>query len=640
MLRVFKAIDRALDRLFTGSGAAATGLVLLLAIFVAVNAFARAALRVNIRGLFDGAIYSLLIFTYLGAVYTLKEGKHIAVDVLTSGLSPRTQASLRICSHLVSAVFVIILGWQSWQWADRAFRAKLETAADFPIPQGILISVMVLGMLFLILQIIRSLVRDIGLLSRHKVPDQAPAPVRRDNPLLYVSLFIIGIIIGVALFFLVNPVLGLSFLLLVLLFGGTPVFFALGFLGCFGLYFVVGSSALPQIAIKAYATVSSFPLTCLPLFILGGMLMEDIQVAAKLFRFAELWTGQYASSLLVATILVGLIFCAISGSSTACTAAIAAVAMPLLLARGYGKGVAAGAVGGSTIGTIVPPSMGYVVYGVMTGESIAQLFMASIGPSIVIFAGYFLFVIIRGIVAKKSLFEQGQVPRQISQQVSVSWKDRFLALKDALWGLLTPLVVLGGIYAGIFTPTEAAAILVVYAIMVGLITKQFSWRGLLRATLATTLVTSMVMCIVLAAFIFALVVSQLQVSASVLVFIRETGLGASGLMGILFVLLLVLGFFLDSPSLKVTTLPIFYVPAMALGVNSLWLGIFYQIMGEIALLTPPVGLNLFIIQGISGVPLVDVIRGSIPYILIMILSLAAMLIFPELVTWLPAHMIK
>jgi len=419
-----------------------------------------------------------------------------------------------------------------------------------------------------------------------------------------------------------------------------PVFIALGLCGCVGLYFLIDPVTMPQVATMAYKAVNKFSLTCLPLFILAGIILERGKVLDKVFSLLELFTGRFASASLVATILIGGFFCAVSGSSVGTTGAIAAVILPMLISRGYNKSLSSGTIAGSTIGLIIPPSMAYILYGVITGESIAQLFMAGIGPGAILFSFYIIYVVIRGAVNKESLFEEGRVPNQVSLQ-KASWKDRISALKMASWGLFTPIFVLGGIYLGVFTPTEAAAVMVVYAVVVCVfIMRTLTWRDVIGSALRSAKVSSMILCIISSAMILGAVISQLRIAANLAAFAQEAGLSANAVLVFIFLILFILGMFLDGASIMVITLPIFYPLAIAVGINSVWFGVFYTLTIEIGLLTPPVGLNLFVIKGASGLPLGTVIRGTVPFLLMMGLCLIFMSLFPQLALWLPSTMIR
>lgn len=627
-----KAASRAFDNLLLTTAGIGIGLILVLSLFVFGLTVSRYAFRVNIPGLFDIPIYALIVFPFLTAAYTLREGRQISVDFLTALLAERTRAILNIAVYLVSLVFVIVLLWQSWLWGVFSFSRGGMTTAVFAIPEAIIIGIMLFGCFLLILQIVRQLVD-----AAYTLPRLSASPRLRDNPWLCVSLFAIGIVASIVLLVQGNGAIGIILLALVTLFSGMPVFLALGVIGTLGIYFLLGPTSLLQMPIKAYASMNSFPLTCLPLFLFGGVIMEQSGIAEDMFRFFELWIGRWVASPLIVTIALGMVFCAISGSSVATTAVVAGVALPILMRRGFSKSLSSGVIGGSTAGTLIPPSIGYVVYAVVTDESVSALFMATMLPAMVLFAFYFLYVTLLGIFSKRSLFENGQVPSQVSRH-RVTWRDRLSSLKTAIWGLLTPVIIIGGIYVGIYTPTEAAAVLVVYAFIVSVFIKKVNWRVIVKGALSSVLTSAMILCIIFSAYIFAIIISQLRVAASVVAWAEAVGLTSLGVIGIVFIILIIMGLFLDAASMKLITLPIFWPLAMSVGINNLWLGVFYQFLCEIGLLTPPVGLNLFVIQGVTGLPLNTVAKGNAPFILMMVLTLVIMYFFPQLVTWLPSTM--
>lgn len=633
MLKLWKNIDNGLDKLIVASGIFATGLTILLAILVFGLTMSRYVFRVNIPGLFDGATYLLIVFPFLTVAYTMREKRHVVIDFLTSRLPERTGAILSIAVYSVSLVYVVALGWQSWLWAVFLFKYKAFTGGAFPIPKGALSLVIVFGSFLLTVQVIRFLVYTI-----RSLPKQTAPPRLRDSPWLWVPLFITASVVSTALFYYGNTGAGVALLALTMLFSGMPVFLALGVIGVLGIYLFIGSASLMQMPIQVYTALNSFPLTCLPLFILGGLIMEGSGIAEDMFRFFELWTGRSRISPLIVTIIVGMVFCAISGSTTATTAVVAGVALPILMRRGFNKALSCGTIAGATVGSLIPPSIGYVVFAVLTDESIAALFMATMIPALILFAFYYLYVFILAKVSPKSVYEEGQTP--VTTVTPVTWKERWSSLKTGVWGLLTPVIILGGIYFGIYTPTEAAGVLVVYAIIVAVFIKRCKLSYLVTSTFRSALTSSMILCIILSAFIFALLISQIKLADALVAWAGAVGLTSLGVIVLLFILLTVLGFFLEAASIKVITLPIFFPLAMAVGINNLWLGVFYQFNSEIGLLTPPVGLNAFIIKGVAGkdVPLATVFKGCTPFVLMMVLVLVIIYFFPQLVTWLPGTM--
>ena len=332
-----------------------------------------------------------------------------------------------------------------------------------------------------------------------------------------------------------------------------------------------------------------------------------------------------------------MLFCAMIGSSVATTAVLAGVSLPLLLRRGFSKDISCGTVAAASVGTLIPPSIGIVVFAVITGESIAELFIAAIIPSVILFGLYFVYIIVLSTVNKKLLFEKRQIPSQMSFE-QITRKNIFSSFKVAIWGILPPIIILGGIYLGVYTPTEAAAVLVVYSIIVSVLVKRIKWQDLARTILVSTLTSTMILCIIFSAKIFALVTSQLQISANLVAYAKTTGMGAEAVVGMLAIILIILGLFLDAASIFVTTIPIFFALTQSVGINPLWLCIFYIIVTEVGLLTPPVGLNLFIIRRVSAIPLSKFVKGALPFLLLMILTEVIIFLFPQLVTWLPNTM--
>jgi len=634
MATTLTGIGKVFDKLLSVTGGLGIAIMLLLSIFIVALTISRYVFRVNIAGLFDLSVYSLIVFPFLTAAYTMKQGQHIAVDVFTIRLPARSHAVLNIGVYAASLVYVFVLGWQSWRWASTLFKQRALTGGVFQMPMGILVLVIVFGCLLLALQLFRVLARNVTTLTQGQA---SHATARRELVWLPVSLFFVGAIISMLLFTYVNTAAGVTMLAVVILFSGMPVFLALGLIGVIGIYFLLGTGSFLQLPITVYKGMDSFTLTALPLFILGGLIMEESGIAEDMFRFFELWVGRWMASPLIVTIVLGMVFCAISGSSVATTAVVSGVTLPVLLRKGFNKGLATGLVAGATVGTLIPPSIGYVVFGVLTGESVGELFMATILPAMVLFAFYFLYIIILGLFKKKALFENGQVPAEIAVR-HVTWKDRLLSFRTAIWGLLTPLIIIGGIYAGLYTPTESAAVLVIYAIVISVFIKRVPWQRIIKGTLKSALSSSMILCIIFSAYVFALVISQLRVAPAMVAWAQASGLTSLGVILLIFVVLLILGCFLESASLKVITLPIFYPLAMAVGVNSLWLGVFYQFLSEIGLLTPPVGLNLFVIEGVTKMPLSTIIKGTMPFLVMMVLTVVIIYFFPQLVTWLPSTM--
>jgi C4-dicarboxylate transporter DctM subunit len=627
-------VNRGFDRVVDWTGQLGVFLTLMICLFVVLVILARHVSGLNIGGLFDVTVYGLVIFPFLTMAYALKKEKHIIIDFLLDRFPKDVLAVFNVINYFLSLIFMAVIVWKTTQWTWMLFAQGIKTSAVFAIPKGLLTSTIVFGSLLMIPLIIRIMAANVRTLI------DSDGSLSRSRPGVFwpcVVVYVLCILSGLLSYLYVTPVVGLLILLIALLFSGMPMFLALGFIAVTTITIEFGTGGLMQAPLTILNAMSSFDLTCLPLFILGGLIMEQGQIAGNLFKFFQMLAGRSPSAMLLATVCVGGVFCAISGSSVGTTAVVAAVTVPALTLAGYNRALSCGTVAGATIGTVIPPSISYVVYGVLTNTSIAQLFMAGIIPGAIIFGMYFIYIIGRSLISKRSLYEGGVIPSESQKQLSRP--EKVAITKNGFWGLLAPVVVLGGIYEGWFTPTEGAAVLIVYAIVVcAFIMKTFRLRDTLRVGMKGAETSTSIFCIIISAFILAMLVSQLQISNALVDWAVSIKMSADGLLWVLFILLLVLGCFMESASLKALTLPVFFPVCTALEVNPLFLGVFYTIMGEIALLTPPVGLNLFVIQKLGGVPLAEVTKGCIPFNLIMMIALFICWAFPATVTWLPSTM--
>jgi len=638
MGKILRVLDSGTEKLMTWMGSVSVLLMLMLSGFISAQVFFRYVLNTHLRGLFDLSIYSLIVFTFLSAAFTLREGQHISVDIFSTRLRYRSRIGLELCGYLAGMVFLVILGSIAWRWARLSFATGVMTISELPIPKGTLIMSIVAGSFLLILQSFRTMGRLVIRLTNREAPDPLEKP--GGSALKAAFFFIAGLLACYLIAFYVHKVIGLTLFALLLLLSGMPVFLALGLTGVTGLYLLLGGVALRQTPFLAFKAVESFPLTCLPLFIIAGVIMERGKVVDTVFLLFNFFSGRFVYTPLLATIFAGGFFCAISGSSVATTSLIAAVSLPVLLRQGYSKSLSAGIIAGSTIGTVIPPSIGYILYGVITEESIGQLFIAGLLPAAAIFGFYVLYVIARSMISRESLFETRQVPSGI-EALNASWQEKFHTLRKAAWGLITPVFVLGGIYLGIFTPSEAAAVMVVYAVVVTVfIMRTLTLKGLLEVILVGAKVSSMILMIIVGAKVFGAVISQLRIPEDLVAFVKGMDLSPYFIIGVITLALIGFGMFMDAASTMVITLPVFYPLIMAAGFSSVWFGVYYIVILEIGLLTPPVGLNLFVIKGLSDIDMLTIVRGVLPFILIMVLSLILLILFPDLATWLPGKMIQ
>ena len=393
-------------------------------------------------------------------------------------------------------------------------------------------------------------------------------------------------------------------MLLVLLATGLPVGFALGTGGLVGmLLFMGGDGTLNQIPLLAYKSLDDFVLCAVPLYVLMSQILLEGKVGNDLFELGNKWLRHLPGGLGAATIVACGIFAAITGSSAACAVTIGAIAIPEMLKRNYERTVVLGAVAaGGTLGILIPPSIPMILYGAITGESIGQLFMSGVVP------GFMLTIFFIGVVVYKS--------RNLPLEPKASWAERMDALKSSIWGLMLPVIVVGGIYTGAFTPTEAAAVGTVYSLFITFcIYKTLSLKHLPNILLGTVKTSSMIFCIMIGATLFGFVLTILQVPQALTLMVTEMQFSRWIFFIMINCLLLFLGCILDP----------------------IWFNVILQINMEMALITPPVGMNLFVLQGVSpDSKMTQIVKGVIPYAVVMGIEMLILCFVPGLATWLPS----
>ena len=418
---------------------------------------------------------------------------------------------------------------------------------------------------------------------------------------------------------------GFSLFIIFLLVIGMPVAFTLSVAGILGIIQFVDVSFLSQVPVIAYKTLDSYVLTSVPLYILMSQIMLTGRVGSGLFELGSKWMGHLPGGLGIATIFACAIFAAISGSSVATAVTIGAMAIPEMLKRGYDRKLVVGSVAaGGTLGILIPPSIPMILYGTITDESVGKLFMSGVVPGAlltVLFICYFVF----------ASWDKPREPRS-------SHAEKMKSLRENIWGLFLPVIIIGGIYTGIFTPTEAAAVGTVYALAITF----FVYRSvtiqdmpaILRATIKTS---CMIFSIMIGAMLFGYILTILQVPQALMRLVTEGDLNRWIVMLGINIMLLILGCVLETVSIILITLPMLYPIIKALGFDPIWFNVVLLINMELALITPPVGMNLFVIKGISeDSSIQDIIAGAAPFAAIMVFEILLLCFVPEIATWLPS----
>jgi len=372
-------------------------------------------------------------------------------------------------------------------------------------------------------------------------------------------------------------------------------------------------------------------LVALPLFILMGEFLFRTRLSRSLFNGLSPWAALLPGRLVHVNVIGCTIFAAISGSSAATTQVVGRIALNELRQRGYDKRIAIGSLAGAgTLGFLIPPSSIMIIYGVLADESVLRLFTAGFLPGLLLAGCFMAWVMIH------TSLDPSLLPAQSAEELNLTLRQRFAALKELAPTLFLILCVLGSMYAGIATPSEAAAVGVLGAVLITWLQGELSWPVLKAVGIGAAQTCGMIGLIVLGASILGNVAAILGVPRQVAAVVSEWGLSPLMLILALTVLYIVLGCFLDGFSMIVMTLPVVLPLALAAGFDKLWFGIYLVLAVEMSQITPPVGFNLFVIQGLTGESLSSIARMTLPYLLIMVLFVFLLAAFPGIVAILPA----
>lgn len=418
-------------------------------------------------------------------------------------------------------------------------------------------------------------------------------------------------------------------LLAVFLVLGVPIFIALSG-SVLGAMFMEGNLPLLIVVERLFAGLDKFALMAIPFFILTGSLMNVGGLSRRIVNLANLLVGRFTGGMGMTAVSSSMFFSAISGSSPATVVAVGSLLYPALKEKGYNKPFSIGVIIASgSIGIIIPPSIVMIVYAAVTGVSVGALFMAGVGAGLlygICFLPYCYYT------ARKDGVEKSPPPTR---------KELWEGLKDSSWGLGVPVVVLGGIYTGVFTPTEAAAASVIYALVVSLFIYKEATVTQLFDTIKNSAVTTAQIMIILSA---ASVLSWFLTSQGLALTIADSVLSLSSTPYHVFFLInvtvLIIGMFLDAASIMVILAPLFYKIGMLIGIDPIHLGIVLTVNGAIGMFTPPFGLNLFVASSLGDVDYIQAVRGSFPFIVLALIALAILTYIPDVSMWLPRLVYK
>jgi C4-dicarboxylate transporter DctM subunit len=428
-----------------------------------------------------------------------------------------------------------------------------------------------------------------------------------------------------------NPVtigiIGIALLILLFLLR-MPVAFAMALIGFVGfLYLTTPDAALGLISRDIFDTLSSYPLTVIPMFILMGTFAFASGISKRLYQTAYAWVGQFRGGLTIATVFACAGFGAICGSSTATAATMGQIALPEMKKYKYDDTLATGTVAAAgTLGILIPPSTILIVYGYLTEESIGKLFIAGVLP------GALLSIFFAATVALLCWRNPAIGP----PGVPISFKEKLRATTGIIETLILFLLAIGGLFLGWFSPTQSGAIGAGGALLIGLGRRQLTWRSFFEAGKEGVRTSCMVLFIITGATVFGHFMAVTRIPFVLAEWLGGLPISPTAVMIVIIFIYFVGGFFMDSMALIVLTVPIFFPLVQELGFNPIWFGVIIVLVGEMGVITPPVGVNVFVIKGIApDVPLEHIFKGILPFLAALLIVTAILMVFPQIATFLP-----
>ncbi len=404
---------------------------------------------------------------------------------------------------------------------------------------------------------------------------------------------------------------------------------ALLFVGFWGYVLIRGwDISLAMLAVVPFRSISNYTFAAMPLFLMMGIFVTNTGFASDLFKAAHQWIGQLRGGLAMATSIASAVLGVITDSMVA-VITLGKAAVPEMRKYKYDDSLAnASVAGGASLASLVPPSIGFIMYGMLTGESVGQLYIAAVIPSIFLTVAM-LFLI--GFMARIN-------PKLAPPGPKTSFKEKIVSIKFT-WGVAALFIlIIVGIYAGVFTPTEAGAVGAFGALVIGLIGRRFTKKSLIDSILETAQMTAMIVVLVAGAFVFSNMMTVSKIPFMLADFVAGLEVSRYVVMAVIMLIYIIMGMFSDIMPCIIVTIPILFPVIETLGFDPIWFGVVMCLLAEMGMITPPIGMNVFILSGITGTPINVIFRGVWPFVLLLLFSVIVLTIFPQIALWLPSTM--
>ena len=632
--RLGRGIHSVLDPIARYLCYAAAIVTLLMSIFMVVDLFSRLVFNNPLSGMIELQTFMLIFMAFFSIAYTMLKNQHVAVDLITSVMSPSLNSFLQSVFSIWGA---FLFGTMSWLSISRAIEAfEDEAFSDIVhMPYWVLYSVVAIGTFLLTLALLISLLTHLSGLLQH-------FQSRTKFAVVFVAIAITGFtgiysaeILKVLFGDLSSTTVGILYtlFLMAILLLGFPVGFAMAFVGLTGLMFLIGQEIAFNVSkINTYDSVAHYFFTVIPFFLLMGFLILHAGIGAKLYNAGIKVFGRLPGGLAIGTVAGCGGFAAICGESVAAAATMGSVSIPEMKKYNYDDSLATGSVAaGGTLGILIPPSIGFVVYGIITEQSIGKMFMAGIIPGIILTIGFALAVYVQCLLNPKLGSKSEKFTfRQIARSIFDIWPV------GALFA-----AVIGGIYSSILTPTEAGGVGASGALLIALFAPGFNRQKLFSALLDATTTSAMIFTILIGVGLLGYFVTLTDIPREFANFLGGLDVSRYIIFVLILLLYLVLGMVMNIIPMMMLTLPVLFPTVLGLGFDPIWFGVIMVIMMEMGQITPPIGINVFVIHGVAkkyDVKMATIYRGIIPFVIVEVLVIILLTFFPEITLWLPNSM--
>ncbi len=557
------------------------------------------------------ASYAIIWCTFFGISSLIKTDEHVRVDLVIGRFSEKRRDILNSFHTFFGLVFVLVVAWGGYLMVKKAYATYITSESHLKFPMYLPFLVMPVGGVLLSFRMVERLVRVSRRLEGGRL---------FKDPMLYGILFFSACLVYV-LTLRIDVTVALILLLVVMLFAGMPIAFGMGIASLVCLLFF-GMIKIDGIAPKMFWSVNKFVLIAIPYFIVSGNLMMKGGLARPLLELGYALLKRIDGGLAVAVMFAAVVFSAISGVSAALAATLGIIAIPWMMGKGYPKRFCMGLIGaGGTLDILIPPSTVLILYGAVSGESISDLYIAGFLP------GFILGLAISIEIWLICKFKGYGRP---AAGDPFSWKEVGDKTRKSFWALLMPFIIMGGIYSGIFTVTEASVVAVFYAIFVCFVVyRNIKLKELILILNDSVVLTSIIYFILMTATLFGFLVTMEQLSDRLLAAMSAVEIRPWMFLAIINIAVFIMGMFLTPGSIILIVVPIVYPILQQLGISGVHFGILMTINMELAFLTPPVGMHLFVMSAVCKEPLTEVIRGVLPFLILLLIGLFVITYFPS-----------